>query len=77
MIYRIQAYANLRHYLPSRQEYLELAWPEPVSIAFLLDHLGIPVVEIMQIRIGDQLVDRQYVPNASDIIELFPVLAGG
>ncbi|MBI4863637.1 MAG: MoaD/ThiS family protein [Candidatus Riflebacteria bacterium] len=74
---KIKAYASLRHYLKDKEEDAELIVAAPVPVGEILRLLAIPECEVMAIKIGAATVDRSHLPADGDLIELFPVLAGG
>ena len=77
MIYRIKAYANLRHYLPEKNEEFELKVSRELSVGDIINQLNIPPCEICLIKINEKIVEEDFVPDFKHDIEIFPVLSGG
>ena len=74
---RVKALANLRHYLPEKQEYIEVEVADGQSVSEIIDLLKIPGPEVMMVIKNKQKIPLDHVPGDNDLIELYPVLAGG
>jgi len=77
MIYRVRALANLRHYQAHKNEEFEVEVDGPMSVAELLEHLGIPSSEVMLVKVGERVVKKDLQLEAGALIELLPILCGG
>lgn len=76
-IYKIKAYANLRHYLPDGKEEYLLEVSNPKSVDDILETIGITKPEIMIITNNGKPITGEEFPDMHYPIEIFPVLSGG
>jgi uncharacterized Fe-S cluster-containing protein len=70
-------HANIRHYLPESKEQCEIEVDEGDSVRIILNRFSIPDTEIMLVIIGDKIVSKDVIPKKNDLVQLFPILAGG
>lgn len=73
----VRALANLRHYLPSGRETVVIEIPELMNVQGLLEHLSIPLPEIMMIKRQCTTLEAENTLNDGDVVEIYPVLSGG
>ncbi len=74
---KIKALANLRHYLPDNKEEIEIDIEDGVCISEVLKILKIPHPEILKTVIDNNIVSEEHIPKDNDVIEIFPIMAGG
>ena len=74
---KVKALANLRHYLPDKEEDIEIEATDNVNINEIFNILKIPHSEIWKAVINNTLVSNEHIPKDNDTIEIFPILAGG
>lgn len=73
----LKGHANIRHYFPGSNEMWQIETDAAETLGSIIERAGIPESEIMLLIRNEQVVTKTCIPAENDIIEIFPILAGG
>lgn len=73
----LRLYGNLRRYAPDKQDRTALEIEAGMTVAGLLQSLGVPETGWWMAAVNDKVVGPETVLRANDLVEVFDPVGGG
>lgn len=79
VVIRVKPHSYLNVYLSGEQarRILELGFPEPPTVARVVEYLKLPREEVLLITINKRKVSWETRVHPGDLVELYPTIGGG